>query len=70
MEPHICLIEIVKTIKKGYDHFSWIFFVSSIAAILGSIFRLAGIASFILALAFFYFAERLHERASKSINAK
>jgi hypothetical protein len=56
---------IVRTIKTGWSEWSWLFYIGSIGALLGSYFKVVGIASIALAGAFFYGMGKLHEHAEK-----
>ena len=62
------IYKIIRTIKTGWAEYSWVFYIGAIGALLGAYFRIAGIASIILACAFFYGAGRLHEHAERKMS--
>ncbi len=69
MKLHHYAYNIVRTIKKGWDAWNWVFYIGGISTIIGGYFKLAGVASLIVALAFFYFMGKFHEHAENAMQA-
>ena len=52
-------------IRTGWNNFSFIFFFSSVATILGGIFGAIGFVSIVITLIFFYYLGKLHNEITK-----
>jgi len=65
MDIHKELFEIHNYIQTGWSQYSMYFYISGVAAIIGSFFKLAGIGAFILTLAFFYFMGKAHNAVAR-----
>jgi len=70
MDIHQELFEIHTYIQTGWNQYSMYFYISGVAAIIGSFFKLAGIGAFILTLAFFYFMGKAHTTVVKQHNLR
>jgi len=68
MDIHQELFEIHTYIQTGWNQYSMYFYISGVAAIIGSFFKLAGIGAFILTLTFFYFMGKAHTTIAKQHN--
>ncbi|MEM0107154.1 MAG: hypothetical protein QXD11_00625 [Candidatus Micrarchaeaceae archaeon] len=54
------LSNIHANIQKGWSQYSLYFYIGGVSAIIGGFFKLAGIASLIITLAFFYIMGKMH----------
>ena len=64
---------ITDNIRTGWNNYSFLFYIGGVSAILGSLFGLAGWASTIFTLTFFYYAgefKKLMEEEKKKIWGK
>lgn len=51
---------VIDAIRLGWNQYSFVFYIGSVAAILGSILGVVGIASIIVTLICFYYLGKLH----------
>jgi hypothetical protein len=56
----------LKAVKYGFDQYSYLFFLSSYAVILGNFFGVSGVTATLLTLCFFYFVGRVHVKLDES----
>ena len=55
--------------KKGYDNYSWLFFIGAIGAIIGTTLHMSsGVAAIVVAFVFFYVMGRFHTKLEKKIH--
>lgn len=51
-------IKFIESVRYGWNNYSFIFYIGGISAILGSLFGIAGWASIVVTVLFFYYAGR------------
>lgn len=68
MKHHHHLYHTWSYAKKGYDNYSWLFFIGAIGTILGTSLHIGGgIAAVLVAFVFFYIMGRFHTKLEKRI---
>jgi recombination DNA repair RAD52 pathway protein len=56
--------EYVDSMRIGYNHYSFLFYIGGVSAILGGIFGMAGWASVIVTISFFYYAGEFRKQVA------
>ncbi len=58
---HLIIREVLKTMKDGYDHYSWFWWIISLSIIIGnSLFGLVGTSAIIVSFVLFYVLGLFH----------
>ena len=56
------IVEIHKTIKKGWDEYNAYFWIGSFSTLIGGFFGFAGVAAILFSFGFFWFMGKFHTK--------
>ncbi len=63
-------MRVIETIRTGWSDYSFIFYIGSVSAILGSLFGLVGWASIIVTVMFFYYVGRFRQHQKREMSKR